>query len=94
MELTDKMIKGYGFETTTFEDVGIEFERYTLPNGIVLDRMMKIDGKPVTEISLDGFNDELCITTKSELDYVLTKTLEEARAIFVSDDDWHTLYPE
>ena len=98
-ELTIEGIEAYGFDTQVIQENDIAIYKYTLPNGIVLDRIHSIDGKQVESICLDGFDDMLYITDFDQLDEVLQLSLEQAKAMYEDnnesfEDAYYELYPQ
>ena len=90
MELTLDIIESYGFPKKThkpdWDDVEIT---YTLPNGIELSTMTMCNLQPCSPNSLEGVDGFIDITTKEELDELLSKTDEAIyREIAASEKDF------
>jgi hypothetical protein len=77
-KLSLKLIESYGFESRTFkpdwDDTSIEF---TLPNGICLTGSTQMFNRPCKTDTLSGFEDWIYISTKEELDELVSMTYEE-----------------
>lgn len=78
MKLTLDILKEYKFEEKTYppdwDDVAID---YSLPNGIVLTTLTVCNNSPCKETPLEGYDGQLYIETKKDLDDILSKSFEE-----------------
>jgi hypothetical protein len=97
-ELTIKIIESYKFPTEKFNENGIDIYRYTLPNGVLLERIAAIDGVEVDSVCLDGFNDNLYIIYVAHLEDIMQQPFEDVRARYEDEPiglaGWYKLYPE
>lgn len=88
MNLTLEIIRSYGFPEKSYnsdhDDICIDFET---SNGLTLQSMIICNNEPVESDSLEGLDGYIYITTKEELDQLLSLTYEEVLDEIASDHD-------
>jgi hypothetical protein len=90
MKLNIDIIKNYGFEEKItkpdWDDVSLEIE---LPNGLCLSTLTVCNNEPTECDSMEGLDGYIYITTKEELDDLISKSFEEiCREIKDKDDSF------
>lgn len=77
-KLTLKIIESYGFPVkTTRPDWDDIFKEYKLPNGLKLTTLTFCNNEPCEADSLEGLDGYIFISTKEELDELLSKSFED-----------------